>query len=314
MNSHSTNFVMLPDVQLSRPEVEIGLSRVGAKGIRKLVQVRRAGKRPVILISTFDVYVDLPSTRKGVNLSRNFEAVDEVIENLVRDPIENIEDLNIRIVDELLERHDYATKAEVFMEAEYILRKKTPSSNQPTQEVIRIFSEAEKWRDGKGKVYIGAEVHGITACPCAQELVKAYSAKKLEELGLTPDQISEIMRVIPFATHNQRGRSFVKVEVKENFRPRIEEIIEIAKSGMSYEIYEILKREDELEVVKESHFNPRFVEDAVRLMAKKAVETFTSAPPDTRIYFRQINEESIHQHDVIAERTATIGELRDELS
>ncbi len=305
---------MLPDVQLSKPDVEIGLSRVGAKGIRKLVQVKREGKRPVILIASFDVYVDLPSTRKGVNLSRNFEAVDEVIESLVKDPIENMEDLNIRIVDELLERHEYATKAEVFMEAEYILRKKTPSSNQPTQEVIRIFSEAEKWRSGESKIYIGVEVHGITACPCAQELVKAYSARKLEEIGLNADQISEIMRSIPLATHNQRGRSFVKVEVRENFRPRVEELIEVAKSGMSYEIYEILKREDELEVVKEAHFNPRFVEDAVRLMAKRAVEMFTSAPDDTRIYFRQINEESIHQHDVIAERVATMGELRDELS
>ncbi len=305
---------MLPDVQLSKPDVEIGLSRVGAKGIRKLVQVKRAGKRPVILIATFDVYVDLPSTRKGVNLSRNFEAVDEVIENLVKEPIENIEDLNIRIVDELLKRHDYATKAEVLMDAEYILRKKTPSSNQQTQEVIMILSEAVKWRNGEKRVYIGAEVHGITACPCAQELIKAYSAEKLEEMGISPDKISKIMKSIPFATHNQRGKGFVKVEVGDDFRPRIEDIIEIAKSGMSYEIYEILKREDELEVVKEAHLNPRFVEDAVRLMAKKAVETFTSAPDDVRIYFRQINEESIHQHDVIAERTATMGELRDELS
>ena len=306
--------MMLPDVQLSRPDVEIGLSRVGARGIRKLVQVKRGEKRPIILIAIFDIYVDLPSTRKGVNLSRNFEAVDEVIENLVRDPIENIEDLNIRIVNELLERHEYATKAEVVMEAEYILRKRTPSSNQRTQEVIRIFSEAEKWRNGESKVYIGAEVHGITACPCAQELIKAYSARKLQEIGLESDKISEVMKSIPFATHNQRGRSFVKVEVRDSFVPRIEEIIEIAKSGMSYEIYEILKREDELEVVKEAHLNPRFVEDAVRLMAKKAVEIFISAPDEARIYFRQINEESIHQHDVIAERIATMGELRNELS
>ncbi len=306
--------MMLPDVQLSKPDVEIGLSRVGARGIRKLVQVKRGEKRPIILIATFDVYVDLPSTRKGVNLSRNFEAVDEVIENLVRDPIENMEDLNVRIVDELLERHEYATKAEVVMEAEYILRKRTPSSNQRTQEVIRIFSEAEKWRDGERKVYIGAEVHGITACPCAQELIKAYSARKLEEIGIETEKISEIMKIIPFATHNQRGRSFVKVEVRDDFIPRIEDIIEIAKSGMSYEIYEILKREDELEVVRGAHMNPRFVEDAVRLMAKRAVETFASAPDDTRIYFRQVNEESIHQHDVIAERVATLGELRNELS
>lgn len=304
---------MLPDVQLSKPDVEIGLSRVGAKGIRKLVQVKRDGKRPVILISTFHVFVDLPSTRKGVNLSRNFEAVDEVIENLTQNPVSNIEDLNIRIVDELLERHEYATKAEVVMEAEYILKKRTPYSKQKTQEVVRIFSEAEKWRDGRQKVFVGAEVYGITVCPCAQELIRAYSAEQLEKAGFTADQISEIMRLVPFASHNQRGRGFVKVEVRESFKPRIEDIIEIAKAGMSYEIYEILKRGDELEVVKNAHFNPRFVEDAVRLMAKSAVEKFWEAPDDVLIYFRQTNEESIHQHDVVAERIATLGELRDEL-
>uniref|UniRef100_A0A7C3UIG2 GTP cyclohydrolase MptA n=1 Tax=Geoglobus ahangari TaxID=113653 RepID=A0A7C3UIG2_9EURY len=304
---------MLPDVQLLKPEVEIGLSRVGAKNIRKLVQVKRNSKRPIILISNFDVYVDLPSTRKGVNLSRNFEAVDEVIESLTQNPVENIEDLNLRIVDELLKRHEYATKAEVLMEAEFILKKRTPTSNQKTQEVVKIYSEAAKWRSGETKVFVGAEVYGITVCPCAQELIKAYVTDELKKAGFNESQIKEIMRIIPFASHNQRGRSFVKVEIKENFKPRIEDIIEIAKSGMSFEIYEILKRSDELEVVKEAHMNPRFVEDAVRIMAKKAVEKFSDAPNDVLVYFRQINEESIHQHDVLAERFATIGELRDEL-
>jgi len=212
-----------------------------------------------------------------------------------------------------LKKHEYATKAEVLMEAEYILKKRTPTSNQRTQEVVKIYSEAAKWRSGKTKVFVGAEVYGITVCPCAQELIKAYVTDELKKAGYNENQISEIIRIIPLASHNQRGRSFVKVEIKENFKPRIEDIIEIAKSGMSFEIYEILKRSDELEVVKEAHRNPRFVEDAVRIMAKKAVEMFKEAPNDVLVYFRQINEESIHQHDVLAERLATIGELRDEL-
>jgi GTP cyclohydrolase-4 len=90
---------MLPDVQLLKPEVPIGLSRVGATGIKKLVQVTRDGRRPIILISTFDVFVDLLPSRKGVNLSRNFEAIDEVIENLTAKPVKWIEDLNLKIVE-----------------------------------------------------------------------------------------------------------------------------------------------------------------------------------------------------------------------
>ena len=56
-----------------------------------------------------------------------------------------------------------------------------------------------------------------------------------------------------------------------------------------------------------------FVEDCVREMAKRVVETFTTLPDDSIISVKQVNEESIHQHDAIAERVASIGELRVEL-
>ncbi len=304
---------MLPDIQLSKPEIPIGLSKVGAKGIKKLVKVKRDKKRPIILISTFDVFINLPSTMKGANLSRNFEALDEVIERLTWKPVETVEDLNLRIVDELLKRHEYASVAEVNMEAEYILRKKAPKSGLMTQEVVKIFCEAKKNKRGKESVFVGVEVYGITACPCAQELIKASSVERLKKLGLKQEEISKVLDTVPLASHNQRGRAFIKIQSREDFRPRIEDLIEIAKSAMSNEMYEILKREDELMVVEKTHFNPRFVEDSVRVMAKNVVERFKDAPDDIIVFFRQINEESIHQHDVVAERIATIGELRNEV-
>ncbi len=303
---------MLPDVQTLEPEIPIGLSRVGARGIKKLVQVKREGKRPIILISTFDVFVNLPSSRKGVNLSRNFEAVDEVIERITWEPVENVEDLVLRMTDELLERHEYADEAEVRMRAELIMRKRTPASEIKTQEVVNIFCNAKKRRNGEEKVMVGVEVYGITVCPCAQELVRANTVRRLEKI-LSEEELSEVVKLIPFASHNQRGRALIMIESRKEFRPRIEDLIRIAKSSMSYEVFEILKRSDELEVVEKAHFKPMFVEDSVRQMAKALVETFKDAPDDAEVYLRQLNEESIHQHDVIAERRATIGELRKEL-
>ena len=50
----------LPDVQSTLPDVRINLTRVGVKNVKKLVEVTRADKRPVIFISNFNVYVDLP--------------------------------------------------------------------------------------------------------------------------------------------------------------------------------------------------------------------------------------------------------------
>ena len=304
---------MLPDVQLLRPEVPIGLSRVGATGIKKLVQVERKEKRPIILISTFDIFVDLPSDRKGVNLSRNFEAIDEVIESLTSKPVKNVEELNIKIVENLLNRHEYATKAEVIMTSELIMRKRTPKTKQKTQEVVKIICEAMKWRSGKKLVFIGVEVSGITACPCAQELVRAKALEELVALGYDRNEAERILSHVPIATHNQRGRASVKIQLTDEFTTSIDQLIDIAKSAMSYDIYEILKREDELEVVYKAHQNPRFVEDSVRIMVKATIEKFKDAPDNIVVVFRQENEESIHQHNVIAERVATIGELRNEI-
>jgi len=305
---------VLPDVQFLKPEIPIKLNRVGAVGIKKLVKVERGDKRPIILISSFDVFVDLPPSMKGANLSRNFEVIDEVLESLTAKPVKRLEDLCVKIAEMLLDRHDYATKSEVKMKSELILKKRTPVTAQRTQEVAKILSEAVVWRNGKKNVFVGAEIMGITACPCAQELVKAKSAEKLRKLGFSDDEIEKILEAIPVATHNQRGRATIKMQVTDDFSPPIDKLIEIAKRSMSYEVYEVLKREDELEVIWNAHKNPRFVEDCVRLMARFVVEEFADAPDEILVLFRQENEESIHQHNVVAERVATIGELRKELS
>ncbi|MCS7118656.1 MAG: GTP cyclohydrolase MptA [Archaeoglobaceae archaeon] len=305
---------MLPDVQLLKPDFPIELSRVGAIGIRKLVQVSRKGKRPIILISTFDVFVDLPPHLKGVSLSRNFEVIDEVIENLTAEPIENIEELTIKIAENLLEKHEYATKSEVSMVADFIMRKKAPKSDQRTQEVVKIFSDATIVRNGKKMSFVGAEVSGITACPCAQELLRSKTMERLKEIGFSEQESAKILNVVPIASHNQRGRARIKIQVREDFHVSISKLIEIAKSGMSFETFEILKREDELEVVEIAHRNAMFVEDSVRKMAVKILKSYPKAPDDIVVFLRQENEESIHQHNVVAEKIATIGELRDELN
>jgi GTP cyclohydrolase-4 len=44
------------------------------------------------------------------------------------------------------------------------------------------------------------------------------------------------------------------------------------------------------------------------------VEVFVDLPDDAAVTLKQINEESIHQHNAFAERVATMGELRAELA
>jgi len=82
---------------------------------------------------------------------------------------------------------------------------------------------------------------------------------------------------------------------------------------MSSEIYELMKRSDEVEVVEKAHLRPRFVEDCVREMVRAATERFADLGNDAFISARQENLETIHKHTVVAERHGLLGELQREI-
>ena len=78
------------------------------------------------------------------------------------------------------------------------------------------------------------------------------------------------------ATHNQRGLATLHVGCPEDWDGEIEarDLLEIAENSMSSEIYELMKRSDEVEVVEKAHRRPRFVEDCVREMISGVVDEF----------------------------------------
>ena len=306
----------LPDIQACEPDYPFNLTRVGVTGVKKLVKVERGNdERPVILISNFEVFVDLPSDRKGANLSRNYEVIDEALEEAINRPVYEIEELCGEIAKKLLSRHEYATRAEVKMKSEYIVRRQTPVSKVTCQEVVDIFAEAVARAGPSGYVRktVGAEVLGTTACPCAQEIMKDRVRQELAKLGIARDAAADFAERMPIATHNQRGRGSISIEVRDRRCVSIDRIIRIIEESMSAKVYGLLKRPDEAVVVAKAHSNPKFVEDCVRTMAQKVVEAFSDLPDDAAVTLKQINEESIHQHNAFAERTAKMGELRSEL-
>ena len=84
---------------------------------------------------------------------------------------------------------------------------------------------------------------------------------------------------------------------------------------MSSEIYELMKRSDEVEVVEKAHRRPRFVEDCVReMIAGVRRATFGELDGASFVSARQENLETIHQHNVVAERHGLLSELRDEIA
>ena len=124
-----------------------------------------------------------------------------------------------------------------------------------------------------------------------------------------------MLEAVPVATHNQRGIGTLHVGCPEGCDESIEaaDLLAIVESSMSSEIYELMKRPDELEVVEKAHLHPRFVEDCVREMVRMAVERYSDLGDGAFVSARQENLETIHKHNVVAERHGLLGELAREL-
>jgi len=142
------------------------------------------------------------------------------------------------------------------------------------------------------------------------------SQERLREDGFTDDEIARVFEAVPVATHNQRGIGTLHIGCLENCDEPIEAaaLLDIVESSMSSEIYELMKRSDEVEVVEKAHMHPRFVEDCVREMIGGVIEHLGELRDDTFVSARQENLETIHKHNVVAERHGLLGELAREIA
>ncbi|MBO7719030.1 MAG: GTP cyclohydrolase I FolE2 [Methanosphaera sp.] len=304
-----------PDTQDKKPETPISLTKVGVTGVKKLLKIRRKDKRPIILLPTFDAFVDLPSTQKGVHMSRNPEAISEIIDEAVNESEIHIETLCANLVKKLLEKHEYAKQAETEARGEYIINKLSPVTHKKTQETTQIIARATAVKNDDGSIsvtkMIGAEVVGMTVCPCAQESVIKESKAKLLEF-LDEETTQRVIESVTFASHNQRGIGTILLEVSENQDVNVDDLIEIIQNAMSSPVCELLKRPDENKIVTNAHKNPVFVEDCVRNMVEGILEKYPQLPDNSFVTIKQVNEESIHQHNAFAQKNASLGQLREE--
>ena len=305
--------VPLQDVQARRPAAHVSLSRVGVTGEEKVVRIRSNGDEQ-LFYAELECFVDLGPRQKGAHMSRFEETVNEAIDEVVLGEAFKAETLASHIAERVRERQG-ADRAEVTIRARYPEHKPAPVSGLHTQEIYTMLGTAVASESGTRRL-IGVQAQGMTACPCAQELVMARSTERLSADGFTDDEIERVFELVPVATHNQRGLGTLYVGCPEACSQQIEAVrlLEIVEESMSSEIYELMKRSDEVEVVEKAHRRPRFVEDCVREMIRMAVEEFRGFGDDAFVFSRQENLETIHQHNVVAERYGLIGELERELS
>ena len=205
-------------------------------------------------------------------------------------------------------------RAEVSITARYPETVETPETGKSTQEIYVLYGTAVASERGT-RTLTGVEAQGMTACPCAQEMVAGLARERLAGDGFDSEEIERIVDLVPIATHNQRGIGTLYVGCPEGGPAWIEapELLRIVETSMSSEIYELMKRSDEMSVVVKAHDNPRFVEDCVREMVRQVVDGYPDLPEETFVMARQENLETIHRHNVVAERYGTLADLRAEL-
>jgi GTP cyclohydrolase I/GTP cyclohydrolase-4 len=311
-----------PDAQAERPRTELSLTRVGVRGVEKVIHVRQPdagapgdrGGAEQLYYATLECFVDLNPRQAGVHMSRFEEVVNEAIDSVVLGEALRAEALAAHIAEQVRTRQR-GLRAEVTIEARYPETVSTPASGLSTQEIYTLFGTAVASERGT-RTLTGVQAQGMTACPCAQGMVAERARARLAEQGFDAGEVERILGAVPVATHNQRGIGTLYVGRPEGSGVDVDarELLRIVEQSMSSEIYELMKRSDEVSVVERAHRRPRFVEDCVREMVRRTSEAYPTLGEGAFVAARQENLETIHRHSVVAERSGLLEEIRAELA
>lgn len=313
--SHST------DLQATAPAIELALDDVGVGGIVRGIVL---GPDAIPTTATFEVATSLGADSRGAHMSRFHEAIDHALA-LVADEGRDVPALELlaAVVATRAAELQGAERGRATVRATIAAARQAPASGRRTIDPFDAWATVEVDRSAdtpRTRVTLGVAATGMTACPCAQNLVRDAARGRLEEDGMDADVIGRVLDTIPVATHNQRGTGTLEVTVPgDGAVTRICDplvLAELVRGSMSAQVHELLKRDDELAIVEAAHADARFVEDCVRALLRDALlepSLAAALTPQAELAVRQVNHESIHAHDVVATRSGTVAVLREQL-
>ncbi len=256
--------MILPDVQNEqKPDFEIEINRVGISDIILPIFIVQKVGGYQYSTAKISCYVDLAAHLKGINMSRLPITIHEFVDR----------PLNGKLIEEIAEQvrtNSEAETCELIYTFPYFIKKFAPESGVPGLTHYEVTFNGIKSKDNF-RFRFSIETITTNLCPCSKE-------------------ISEV------GAHNQRCHIKIMCQQKPGKWVWIEDIIQLAESSSSCEIYSILKREDEKYVTEKAYNNPMFVEDVVRACYSKL-----SQINDLEAFRVEVTaKESIHLHDAKA--------------
>lgn len=251
------------DVACERDYRGITIDRVGIRDLHLPVRIRQKRGGEARVVGVFDATVELPHYERGTHMSR-FVAVLLKWSKRVVSQAEMQEILN-ELSDIFRARAAYLSLA-----FKYFLDKVTPATGLPCQLDYNCRFDA-KIVDGDFAFALEVEVPVLTVCPCSLEI---------------SDQ----------GAHSQRAIVAVRLGTQPDYIFWLEDLIPLIEKQGSYEVFPILKREDEKVVTERAFANAKFVEDVVR-------DTVLAVRDTPGVLWYQVwceSLESIHNHNAYA--------------
>ncbi len=255
----------IPDIQAKQDTRKLAIDQVGIREIRHPVKVRDRAHGDQFTVATFNMYVGLPHNFKGTHMSRFVEVLNDH-ENVIS--VHSFKEIVKQVADKLASK-----TSRIEMTFPYFREKSAPVTGVQSlvDYEVTLFGEL---KDDAVHITTRVIVPVTSLCPCSKE-ISSYGA------------------------HNQRSHVTITVLAEEFVW--IEELIDIAESNASSQLYGLLKRPDEKYVTEEAYDNPKFVEDMVRDIAGELIQ-------DERVVSYTVeseNFESIHNHSAYAKISGT---------
>jgi GTP cyclohydrolase-4 len=246
-----------------------------------------------------DVRVSLRADQRGIHMSRIQTALQTSASG-------SLSDLAVAIAEGVQDSQGQDA-AEVRLRARVPLATRTRVSGLRSPDTVELSAAASA--GAAPRVGQGVTATNMTACPCMQ----GYALTELiNEIGLTTEEGSELLRRVPIATHSQRGKVRLSVEASSTGGlPGYRHLYDTLATHTTL-TQELLKRPDEYDLVRRAHLAPQFVEDVVRFVASGFVYSLRPGANDVRDVVVDVEAESyesIHGHDVHARLHASARDL-----
>jgi GTP cyclohydrolase FolE2 len=254
----------IPDTQSGHDERNLAIDQVGIRGLRYPLTFADGDDAAQTTIATFGVMVALAEDRKGTHMSR----LVQILEDLTAPGASPLTVAGLRgLLGDLVARLD-APGGRVEIAFPWFVRKSAPISGVASllDYEVKLAGELD---GGRYRSLVTVAVPVTSLCPCSKEIAE-------------------------YGAHNQR--STITISVRPRDAIRVGDLLRIAETEASSELYGILKRADEKYLTERAYDNPRFVEDLVRGVAARL-----AADPGIEGYAVEAeNFESIHNHSAFA--------------